>query len=139
MLFRLCVPELEDSCILGTSLSMSLTSPHRGREHLRQSRSQVHCLVLATCPKLVGRGSVLLKNVYRSLKEAGVGVILTTLRAALTIDSLGSKPVCRNLNSTIYELNTLGFGETNVLLCSENFSNYSVRQRVETQICLFGF
>jgi hypothetical protein len=52
------------------------------------------------------------ESVYRSLKEAGVGVILTTLRAALTIEGLGSKPVCRNLNSTIYELNILGFGET---------------------------
>ena len=31
LLFRLCVPELEDSCILQTSLSASLTSPHRGR------------------------------------------------------------------------------------------------------------
>jgi hypothetical protein len=30
------------------------------------------------------------KNVYRSLKEAGVGVVLTTLRAALTIEGLGS-------------------------------------------------
>jgi hypothetical protein len=67
---------------------------------------------------VVGRGGVRageldggLDGVGARLKEAGVGVILTTLRAALTIDSLGSKPVCRNLNSTIYELNTLGFGE----------------------------
>ncbi len=61
LLFSVCGTELEERCILRTSLSARLTSPHRGRANLRQQRSQVHCLVLATCPKRVGRGSVLLK------------------------------------------------------------------------------